>query len=117
MQSLNDVYPAGDVEIWYATSPDWSLLLVGDHVPSINSLAQSHTLVGRICRQSNLEKVFEMMQGENWSPNGEARDFIRKLGLWHTSMSVGDVIKIQNEAWLVQPIGFLELTNGHRCLL
>jgi hypothetical protein len=32
------------------------------------------------------------MQAENWSPNGEMRDFIRILGLSHTSMSVGDVI-------------------------
>jgi hypothetical protein len=37
------------------------------------------------------EDVFFKMQGENWSPNGEARDLIRAKGLKHTSMSVGDV--------------------------
>jgi hypothetical protein len=37
--------------------------------------------------------VFWRMQAEEWSPNGEARDLIRKLGLHHTSMSVGDVAR------------------------
>lgn len=30
------------------------------------------------------------MQGEIWSPNGEANELIRSKGLFHTSMSVGD---------------------------
>jgi len=33
------------------------------------------------------------MQGEIWSPNGEARPLIESLGLSHTSMSVGDVFE------------------------
>jgi len=40
----------------------------------------------------NLERVYNNMQGENWSPNGEARDLILFLGLSHTSMSIGDII-------------------------
>lgn len=36
--------------------------------------------------------VFNQMQGEVWSPNGEARLLIEYLGLEHTSMSVGDVL-------------------------
>ena len=40
----------------------------------------------------NPEEVFRLMQAEFWSPNGEMREVIRKLGLSHTSMSVGDVI-------------------------
>lgn len=39
------------------------------------------------------ENLYVFMQGENWSPNGEARDLIRGLGLKHTSMSVGDIIE------------------------
>jgi len=41
---------------------------------------------------NNLEDVFKKMQGENWSPNGEARKLIIEKGLEHTSMSVGDVV-------------------------
>jgi len=40
----------------------------------------------------NLDDVFDKMQGEVWSPNGEAKDLISTRGLRHTSMSVGDVI-------------------------
>jgi len=40
----------------------------------------------------NLEDIFEKMQGEHWSPNGEARPFIESLDLDHTSMSVGDCV-------------------------
>jgi hypothetical protein len=34
-----------------------------------------------------------MMQGEIWSPQGEAREYIRSLGLKHTSMSAGDMVE------------------------
>ena len=38
------------------------------------------------------DDAYMNMQGEMWSPNGEARFMIRRLGLRHTSMSIGDVI-------------------------
>ena len=41
----------------------------------------------------DLENLYVWMQGENWSPNGEARELIRGLGLKHTSMSIGDIIE------------------------
>ena len=43
--------------------------------------------------EENLEDVYFVMQAENWSPNGEARQAIEDLGLSHTSMSVGDVVE------------------------
>ena len=46
----------------------------------------------RVFKADNKEDVFRQMQGEHWSPNGEARFGIESLGLQHTSMSVGDVI-------------------------
>jgi hypothetical protein len=39
------------------------------------------------------DDVFCQMQGEVWSPNGEAVPLIESLGLTHTSMSVGDVVR------------------------
>ncbi|MCK9231070.1 MAG: hypothetical protein RBS96_02605 [Dehalococcoidales bacterium] len=38
------------------------------------------------------DEAFTRMQGENWSPNGEARPLILGKGLQHTSMSVGDAL-------------------------
>ena len=46
----------------------------------------------RQLKAEGLEDVYYKMQGEVWSPNGEARELIQSLGLSHTSMNVGDVI-------------------------
>lgn len=44
----------------------------------------------------SLAAVFSYMQGENWSPRGEARPLIAKLHLSHTSLSIGDVVHAEN---------------------
>jgi hypothetical protein len=46
-----------------------------------------------VVEANNIDDVYNRMQGENWSPNGEARELILALGLTHTSMSVGDVVQ------------------------
>lgn len=57
------------------------------------------------------EEVFWQMQGEVWSPNGEAREAIKQLGLSHTSMSVADVIYDHKEDkyYFVDTFGFKEV--------
>ena len=54
-------------------------------------LEKTHAHIKEI-EASDMEEVFMEMQGENWSPNGEARGLIRMVGTDHTSMSVGDVL-------------------------
>ena len=44
----------------------------------------------------SLDDAWRQMQAENWSPNGQARALLESLGLTHTSMSVGDVIRDQH---------------------
>jgi hypothetical protein len=44
----------------------------------------------------DLEDIYRFYQGENWSPNGEARDLIESKGLHHTSLSVGDVVELDD---------------------
>lgn len=56
-----------------------------------DNFRKTHVFLMKVDANS-LDDVFLMMQGDVWSPNGEARDFIRGKGLKHTSMSVGDVI-------------------------
>jgi hypothetical protein len=46
------------------------------------------------------------MQGEVWSPNGEARGLIEAKGLLHTSMSVGDVVVGPDGVHVVAMFGF-----------
>jgi len=59
------------------------------------------------------EEVFNLMQGEVWSPNGEAIEHILSLGLSHTSMMVGDrIYDCQNsKTYRVDFMGFSEVTS------
>jgi predicted MPP superfamily phosphohydrolase len=61
--------------------------------------------LGAIKGHANLDDIFEMMQGENYSPAGEARDLIRSSGTHHTSMSVGDII--EDEKFLEEALEIL----------
>lgn len=64
-----------------------------------------------ILEDCGLGDVFMMMQGEIWSPHGEAREAIKALGLSHTSMSVGDVAysHSQDKYYMAKNIGWLIL--------
>lgn len=59
---------------------------------------------------ARLEEIFRHMQGEVWSPNGEARVLIESKGLAHTSMSVGDIVVVDGRVHMVDKSGFIELT-------
>lgn len=132
--NLNDVYDSlhipefkrGETEIWYArlsqpvdipavvsgviTFP-YMLAIQEGWVPDFLALPTVyHAQLGSIdCK--DLERIFAIMQGEIWSPHGEARNLIRSHGLDHTSMSIGDVIKIKDQAWMVAPTGFSKLVS------
>jgi hypothetical protein len=83
---------------------DW--LRKRQQLPRVSDLAATHVKV-RSIEAANLEAVFVGMQGEVWSPNGEARGLIRSLGLQHTSMSVGDIaVDADGTAHIVDRFGF-----------
>jgi len=114
---LNDApnLPVGTVEVWYM-QPDFFREGICGEKPDPNSLDETHTLLGSIRKNAGtlitamLDELWIALQGENWSPNGEARGLIRGLGLQHTSMSVGDCFKLPNgEVWIVAMNGFQEL--------
>jgi hypothetical protein len=60
----------------------------------------------------DLEEVYIEMQGEKWSPNGEARELISSLGLSHTSMSTGDIAFCHNDGkyYYCSWVGWDEIT-------
>jgi len=92
-------------EVWYKKF--WSY---GDHAKAIDHFYDCYVPVMRL-QAENLEEVFYLMQGENWSPNGEARQAVQDLGLAHTSMSVGDVVRnLDTGEWVaVSNLGFIEI--------
>jgi len=93
--------------VWYMR-PDWFRNGICGAVPNPMDLQATHILLKEI-EAADLAQVYAMMQGEIWSPNGEAQGFIRGKGLAHTSMSVGDVIESETGTWLVAAIGFTQL--------
>lgn len=115
-KSLNDaanihpMFAAGKTKIWYVNDnkPGARDFRFGD-VPAdlIKNLKETHVLIGSMKGDANIDNIFDLMQGENWSPNGEARDLIKQTGTYHTSMSVGDIIEDENGIFhLVNSFGF-----------
>lgn len=51
------------------------------------------------------------MQGENWSPNGEARSLIEEKGLIHTSMSMGDIVQIDKRYFIASMNTFIDVSD------
>ncbi|MHA2279701.1 MAG: hypothetical protein ACXAC5_02240 [Promethearchaeota archaeon] len=112
-QDLNDVFAEGSLEIWYMRPEHFRTGITGGK-PDRNDLETTHIKLGTIapCPKGSysvdeLDEVWKKLQGEFWSPNGEAKTMIRTAGLMHTSMSVGDCFRFANgEVWVVAMTGF-----------
>lgn len=77
----------------------------------LNNIDETHVKIGSIKGSSDIESIFEMLQGEIWSPFGEACDLIETSRAMHTSMSVGDIIHDRDEdTWhICVSYGFMEI--------
>jgi hypothetical protein len=77
-------------------------------LPDPTNLTRSHVFL-KLIEADNLEEVYFRMQGENWSPTGEARRLTAGKGLRHISMSVGDIAVEHHSrvAYIVDRMGFL----------
>jgi hypothetical protein len=112
--SLADCYEPGATEIWYFKPGLAKRLLdaLDDHqtelLPERNALEKTHIKVGTVDSDDQRE-VFGAMQSDRWSPNGEAKAMIKKLGLGHISMSPGDVIVFPDRTVMVTNRGFYDL--------
>jgi hypothetical protein len=76
--------------VYYQKEPTFESLLVGMENVTQEEIETTHQYLGFMLAQ-DLEDLYMRMQGDVWSPEGEARGLITLLGLRHTSMSVGDV--------------------------
>lgn len=117
--SLNDVYSYGPYQVWFSKPEFKRHASVGVEylqdeglMPTKNNLSDTHKYLGNI-NARDLNDVSVKMQGEYWSPYGEAVEFIRDKGLTHTSFSIGDVICNENdgECYIADMFGFKELPN------
>jgi hypothetical protein len=93
-------------QIWYMR-PEWFREGICGEKPDPANLGATHVHLKDVPAMLPLEIIYAKMQGENWSPNGEARTLIEEKGLSHTSMSVGDVIVDETgQAHIVARSGF-----------
>ena len=103
----------GETEIWYM-KPDWFSKGLMQENPQIRFLETTHVLLGTI-KCVDLEQIYMIMQSEIWSPQGEASSLIRSKELQHTSMSVGDIVKVDGKIHIVRMSGFEELNRCDQC--
>lgn len=95
--------------IWYMR-PAWFARGIMGLKPNPKKLTDTHAhLKDLTIPNGDLEQVFVQMQGEHWSPNGEAAGLIKSKGLQHTSMSVGDVVVTGDDTYVVSAFGFTRL--------
>lgn len=100
-------------QVWYM-KPEWFRSGICGDEPNAWDIPKTHIHLKdvEIAAGKNYgdecEAIWLMMQGENWSPNGEARPLIEKKGLRHTSMSVGDaLVEVDSgNVFLVSSVGF-----------
>jgi hypothetical protein len=84
-------------------------------------LPKTHTFMGEISAkgltgedcvlaEDILSCIFGQLQGENYSPNGEARELIEyKTKVWHTSMNVGDAFTFRGTLYVCTRFGWLSM--------
>lgn len=110
----NTGYSIGNTEIWYAKDMlvnkglDW--MVAHGTAPDRKDLRKTHVFLGRISK-SNPNEVYKMMQGQFWSPDGEANMMLRRKGVGHTSMSTGDIIVVGDKAMMVDSNGWKNITD------
>jgi len=100
-------------QVYYARCPAYHPSgQLGTPPLTVSDLQYSHVLLAAVeadCRSDAWLK----MQGENWSPHGEARPLIERLGPTHTSMSVGDVLcDEEGEYWECLDLRWRRIEDG-----
>jgi hypothetical protein len=123
-RTLNDaahLHPGlakGKTEIWYMRKESFRDFIMGPKwvekqglMPTTDTLEKTHILLGSV-KERDMEQIFHWMQGEMWSPEGEARGLIQNKRLSHTSMSMGDIVKIGDTMHMVDMVGFKKISES-----
>jgi hypothetical protein len=111
--SLDPRYGCGPGKVWYA-KPDFTRdsgmgckwMRERGLLPTAATLRDHYACVGAV-NTTSAEEAYELMQGERWSPRGQARALIAWLGLAHTTMSVGDVFEVGGRLYVADRVGFV----------
>jgi len=99
-------------QVYYARQPTYFPSgQFGTPLLTVPRLRGTHVRVTTI-EAGNRGEAWLKMQGENWSPHGEARPLLNRLGLTRTSMSVGDVLRDEEGAfWECLDLGWRRIES------
>jgi hypothetical protein len=102
-------------QVYYARRPTYHPNgQLGTPLLTVSGLQHSHVLLAAVEAESKGD-AWLRMQAESWSPHGEARPIIERLGLTRTSMSVGDVLRDEEGVyWECLDLGWRRLDYGTR---
>jgi len=62
-------------------------------LPDPKKLERTHAMIYDT-NETNLDKLFKMANSPNWFDTPEEQKKLKSLGVSHTSMSIGDIIKV-----------------------
>ncbi|MBN1658003.1 MAG: hypothetical protein JXA93_06350 [Anaerolineae bacterium] len=108
--------PMPTFEIYYARQPTYFASgLLGTPLLTVSHMKETHAHLATIQAKGRSDAWLKM-QGENWSPHGEARPLIERLDLTHISMSVGDVLRDEDGVYweCIDPSTTLRASLGWR---
>jgi len=120
---LSDFVSPGDYEIWYyrrdwdVPIKSWEYLTNDEYMdefpdmvpPDINNLEKTHIKLGSI-DASDFNDVFHIMN--TWGQGEPTNKLLDELGISHTSMSIGDIIKYKGKFYYTDDYGFRRLPDG-----
>lgn len=117
--SINPIFAEGSkIKVWFV-KPDLTRDLCdgvhqaieyGLHV-NINNLEATHTLLGECAGYDQIQagELVIALQGERWSPHGEACYLIESKDLSHTSFMRGDIIQIDDKFYTLEQYEMVQL--------
>lgn len=116
---------ARPIQIWYYKRPLSMAATLGHdglersgQLPTPETLLEGYGLIGEISgltvrptelkgdlspMDSAISRIRTMMQGEVWSPQGQARGLVERAGVGHTSMSPGDMFEYGGVYYMLEP--------------
>lgn len=121
LQDAGEQYASGTNQVWYWKENLGNEMMLGydalrekNKLPDVNNLSATHVLIGTLA-ENDLEKIYELMQAESWSPQNQAESLTKKMGVGHTNISTGDIIILNgNNPIMVDKQRFVNLATGEK---
>lgn len=115
LADAGEMYQPGDTEIWYVKKSYEPVMQKGydalheqNRLPNINTLYRTHSMIGTV-QPDDPEDVYGIMQAEAWDPDGKSKQMLNSVGVDHASMNIGDVVVVNDVAYIADIEGFKEL--------